>query len=233
MTTLLDIRTMARIKSDQTNSTFPTDAEYNLLINEAAREVFNDMLGAGLDVTPVSVNTTTAANPSTYSFTVDVASVTAVYFVQGGQLYELRRMNPGLEAQLRSYPGQGFPEFYKLTTDFTGTGYQKLEVLPASACTLRIDYIPQYTAMANDAALWLGPSGSDELLAWKAAAAGLRKEGSDRDAYECEKAYERRFEKVMLQVSRIDGRNAAQIRDARGTQRPGFEYQAMGPGWDY
>lgn len=45
--TRANIRNRARIRADQTDSTFPTDDEYDLLINEALQEAWFDLVQAG------------------------------------------------------------------------------------------------------------------------------------------------------------------------------------------
>jgi hypothetical protein len=44
------LRNRARIRADQTDSTFPTDEEYNLLLDEAARETWYDLVQSGWPV---------------------------------------------------------------------------------------------------------------------------------------------------------------------------------------
>lgn len=47
MPTRAQIRSRARVKADQDNSTFPTDAQYNDIIDEVAKEVWGDLIQAG------------------------------------------------------------------------------------------------------------------------------------------------------------------------------------------
>lgn len=64
MATLLAMRTRARTTADQESATFPTDAQYDLWMNEAMREVWYDLVTAGwpVDYTTATITATGAAS---------------------------------------------------------------------------------------------------------------------------------------------------------------------------
>lgn len=76
MVTRQQIRQRARIRADQTNSTFPTDAEYDLLIDECAKETWYDLIGAGWPTDQEDVNIT--ANGATSYSLITAGAVATV-----------------------------------------------------------------------------------------------------------------------------------------------------------
>jgi hypothetical protein len=52
MATRATLRTRARTRADQDNSKFPTDAQYNLFLDEAAKDVWYDLVQAGWPIDP-------------------------------------------------------------------------------------------------------------------------------------------------------------------------------------
>jgi hypothetical protein len=229
--TLLELRTRARIRADQDKSAFPSDVQYNYFINEGARETWFDLIQAGwpVDFTSTSI---TAAGTSVYQLNggSPVLSVRAVWFLLGGNFYELRRLNLGKEAQMRSAIGQGnYAAFYEIRQSPTlGT---VIELFPSqNSGTYRVDHIPEFPGLVNDTDMWYGPARSDELIVLRSAMKGARKE--QNMAVELKSEYDELFQKVINMASWLDQRNAAQIRDMASTSpRQVFDYPVAGPGW--
>lgn len=225
------------MRADQDGARFPTDAQYNLFIDEACKDVFADLVMSGW---PPDFSTTTITyNGSSSGQAVgggaDVFSITGVWIDISGERYELKRLNEGDRARLTtSNYGGSWPEFY----DFrVGTSGPVIYFFPRKAATVYVDYIPDHTGLANDAAVWRGPVRSDELLVLAVARKAVLKEGADRagDANRLLEEYRELMEKVRAQASWADMRNPAMIRDESGRRSRfnAFDYDAVGPNGDF
>lgn len=233
------LRTRARARADQDNSTFATDTQYNLWIDEGSRDVWADLIGAGWPI-DYSSTTITANGAASYAIagaggsSTAVFTIMGVYFLMGSEQYELKRANSGALASLRSQPTAGnYAEFYDIR--FSPALGLIIELLPKpTSGSYRVDYVPEFQGLVNDAAVWFGPIRSDELVVLRVAAKALIKEGDDRGAYVLEQEYTRMLEKVTAQASWLDMRNPPQIRDVRTRQSRGiFDYMVAGQDMDY
>lgn len=214
MATRLQMRTRARRKADQNDADFPTDTDYNDYLDEAGKETFADLVMSGWPVDTVTDTLVTNASQRVYPFGVGniVFSTTMVYTNIGGEFAELKRVNPGHMAQLRSGAITGlFARFYEVRTGSAGS---VIEFFPPTAGTYFIDYIVDFPGFTNDASTWLGPPRSDELIVLQAAAKGCRKESRHGDADRIMADYARLLDKVQRLSSWYDMRNPAQMRDA-------------------
>src|SRR5678815_4613177 len=102
MATRATIRDLAQIHADQDSGDFPTLTQFNTLINAAANDVWMDLYRAGW---PINFTTTTIipTGATVYALGVsNVLSVRGVYYIQGSERYELKRINEGYRAQLQS-----------------------------------------------------------------------------------------------------------------------------------
>src|SRR5262245_58460211 len=95
MATRAELRTRAREKADQDNSTFPTDAQYNSWLNEAGGAVWRRLVGAGWRPIRTAVSLT-ANGAASYTIGTDVHSVLDVSRTTPSQniRYPLERVNP-------------------------------------------------------------------------------------------------------------------------------------------
>lgn len=233
MATRLDIRTRARIRADQDGADFPTDVHYNGYLDDAAKETFADLVMSGWPIdystTTIQTNGTTKTYPFGGSDTV--FSATMVYTLFGNQFTELRRVNPGHVAALRSTGATGgFSRFYEVRTGVAGS---VIEFFPRVGGTYFVDYIADFPGFANDASVWQGPPRSDELIVLKAAARGARKESRASDANQLDAEYGALLLKVKELASWYDMRNPAEMRDSRPLSEP-FSFRDVdffaGPG---
>lgn len=232
MSTRADLRAEARQLADQDDSTFPTDAQYNIALNRGGTKVFLDLLAAGW---PCNFSTTTiSANGSTLTYAFGgsdlVVGVVLVYTDIGGMRLELKRVNSGDVARLRSQQAVGqFSEYYEVRHDVSAGPV--VELLPRVAGTYYVDYIPGFSGFANDSSVWRGPYGSDELVALYAARFGARKEGRVDDAAVLLQDYGTALKDLQRTAGWLDLRNAPRIRES--VQHPGlrnpFDYPAVGP----
>lgn len=212
MATRAIIRTRARIRADQTDSTFPTNAEYDYLIDEAAKEAWFDLVGSGWPINFATLDKAVATNPITLGISGTVAFIRGVYFIEGGTYHELRRVQEGDRAALMSETGAARPSQYDVRIDPTNGPVLELLPQPASG-TARIEYILEHPGFAADGTEWYGPARSDELIVLRAAAKAMRKEGNDQGAAQLDREYDVLLSKVQSMAGWFNMRHSAMIRD--------------------
>ncbi len=225
MTTRAQIRTRARIRADQDDSTFPDDTEYNLLIDDSAKETWYDLIYAGWPINfAVANKTATGSNPITLGISGTLAFIRGVYRVNGTRYEELQPINEGARASLMT---TGDASHYAVRIDPTNGPVLELLPLPSSG-TYRVEYILEHPGFSGDSTEWYGPARSDELVTLRAAAKGMRKEGNDQGAAMLDREYALLLEKVQSMANWFDMRNSPRIRDVadpiRGGFRPDFDY---------
>ena len=97
MATRTEIRTRARIRADQDQSSFPTDAQYDYLIDEAGRDVWMDLIQGGWPVKPSSTTlSVTSQFTSLFDFVVQGLVVAIAPLSVSGLI---RRPRPPLRAR--------------------------------------------------------------------------------------------------------------------------------------
>ncbi len=209
MATLASIRTAARIRADQDASTFPTDAQYTVLIDSSAKEVWFDLFQAGWPLKGAS-ETITPSSQYTSLAATGVAFIKNVYRVEGGQYHELPRIQEGSRAALMSTQDRRGQAYQAL---ITASGYS-IEILPASAgYSYLVEYVAEYPGFSGESDTWYGPARSDELIVLKAAMKACRKEGNDQGAQFLAQEYAELKQTVQNMANWFNMRNAATIRD--------------------
>jgi hypothetical protein len=234
MATRAELRTRAETRADQDGEDFPTSAQKNAFLDEAARETFADLVMSGWPIDYATTTITTNGATRTYAFggTDPVFAATMVYTNFGNQFTELRRVNPGHMAALRTTGASGgFSRFYEVRATVTAGAI--IEFFPRVAGTYFVDYIPDFPGFTSDSSMWLGPPRSDELIVLRAAAKGVRKEGRVPDAAALDAEYGALLLKVKELASWFDLRNPAEMRDSRPLAEP-FSFRDVdffaGPG---
>lgn len=218
MATRLELRTKARLYADQDGADFPSDPQYNLYLDDSAKEVLMELVMGGWQMhsTTYPLVSGGIARQEQFGFPTDlVLSVIQVYTTDSTGFNELKRVNQGLALQLQSQNfsfGNGFQQFYDLFIDTAG---QWIEIFPRRAGTYFIDYIPGFPGFVNDASVWNGPTRSDDLIALKTAAKAVKKEGRLQDAVALKGEYEELLAKVKLLSRHFDLRNSPEIKDDR------------------
>lgn len=214
MATRLDLRTRARLRADQDSSTFPTDTQYNLFLDEGAREVFGQLIGAGW---PADFSTTSITANGAASYPIGgsdtVFAVRGVFTTVGEQRYELRRLNEGARATLLSQNASAPAEYYDIRISATLGPVIELLPRPVSG-TYLVDYIADHPGFAADGTIWRGPNRSDELIVLSAARKGVLKEGRVQDASVLGQEYMALLDLVTRQGSWFDMRNPPTIRES-------------------
>ena len=226
MATRATIRTRARIRADQDDSTFPDDTEYNYLIDEAAKEVWFDLVQAGWPVNFSAVDkTATGTNPITLGVSGTIAFIRGVFHNNGGVWEELDRVPEGKRAGLMSTTGAS-AGYYDVRVDPTNGPVLELLPLPSSG-TYRVHYILEHPGFTLDSDVWYGPARSDELVVLKAAAKGCRKEGNDQGAAVLDQEFAILMTKVQNMAGWFNMRHSVSIRDVGDStagRRDGFDY---------
>jgi hypothetical protein len=210
MATRSDIRSYARIRADQDSSTFPTDAQYNTLLDFAGRAVWQELVRAGWAVPLTTVDFTATGATSYTPLSAIPVLVHGVYRVEGAQLTELKRLNEGDRAKL-TYTGDA--EYYTLTIDAAASGLAVSLFPQPTSGTYRVQYGAAFNAFSADGTAWPGPPGSDELVGLRAAAMAMRKEGNDQGAAQLDREYAVTLESVQTMASWLNMRHPTLIRD--------------------
>lgn len=227
-----DIRTLARLRADHDAGKFPTDAQYNLYIDEACKDVFGDLLLSGwpADFSTTTIVYTGSASGQAVGGGVDVLGITGVWVDFGGQRLEVKRLNEGRRAALTSSTATGaYPTDYDFRVGASGP---VIYLFPRVAATVYVDFIPEHTGLATDGAVWRGPVRSDDLVVLATARKAVLKEGQARvaDAARLKEEYQEVLAKVQALASWADMRNPAMIRDESGGRNrfQDFDYPAVG-----
>lgn len=234
MATLADIRLLAQIHADQESSDFPTPAQMNILCDSAGKRVWNDLLRAGwpVDFSSVNFTSTGAASYAPAGLASGVVTVRGVFYLQGNDRYELKRVNEGQRAQLLSATAvTGFSEYFDIRVNSTG-GFI-IELLPRSSGQIyAVDYISAFSGFGgNDNTVWPGPNGSDELVALRVAIVAMRKEGRLDEASAKKEEYQELLQEITDMASWVNSRNPAMIRDVNSmSTRYAFDYPVAGYG---
>lgn len=213
MTTRANIRSLARIRADQTNSTFPSDTEYNTLINVAARQVHNKLLRAGW-APHRDVNTITLNGAATYTLPTNLDTIVDVQYVAGtGDRRPLKPVKPEDRANYLAM-GTGEPQVYEQYLGTRAAGRIVFFPRPSSG-TVEVTFTETFSEMTLDADEWYGPNGSADLIALGAAILALDKEGVDTSKLERE--YDKLLGELCDQAHWRDQQGVHTVRDARGS----------------
>lgn len=226
MATRATIRALARVRADQTNSTFPTDAEYNTLIDACASRVWRKLVKAGWRPARTTVSIT-ATGAASYAVGTNVSLILAVNRVEGTQHSKLSRLKQEDYASYLSMPaGPGL--VYDLVNGVVAT--QAIEFYPRpSTGTYEVIYISRFAGFAADGDTWIGPDGSDELVALDAAIMGLGKEGDP--ATQLRDDYATAYAAICEQADWLDATQQQVVRDVRdSSQIDPFSY-GISEGW--
>lgn len=227
------LRTNARVLADQDGADFPSDAHYNVYLDDAKRETWYDLVTAGWPVNYTS-QTVTATGAGQYVLASGAAlfSVRSVFRIDGASRTPLPRLDESIRGELLSSVGQNQALAYEVLVDPTLGHVIKLYPAAATGSVL-VEYIAEAGPFSGDADTWNGPARSDQLIQYRAAAKGCRKEGRREDAKDLLDDYAELLEKVIASASWVDQRNPPRIRDVgRGVLRDPFAYQVMGTDYD-
>lgn len=234
MATRADLRTRARVRADQDNSTFPTDTQFNYWLDAAGKETWYDLARSGWPLGGEAASATISSSglcrfDGELSVTDPVAFVTGVYRLVGGTYTELKRLNEGDRAALMSSQGSE-PCYYDLF--YHPSEGLVIQLYPMAGAQVLVQYVSEWPGFSADDSVWRGPARSDELIVLKAAAKACRKEGNDQGAAQLDREYLMLLQSVQELASWTNMRHPATIRDVGnplGRSRLPGDFDVYGP----
>jgi hypothetical protein len=191
--TLLQLRTAARQRADQVNSTFVSDPELTGYVNQSAYELYDLMVAAYGDAyfakTPPYSFTTDGTN-ETFALPTDLYKLLGVDLQTNGAPNGWLTLRPfNMAERNRNWRPNAAPivGFTSLRYRLSGSNLW-LTPLPSSGQTVRIWYVPRMTELSADADILDGMSGWTEYVIVDAAIKMMVKEESDPSALMAQKA---------------------------------------------
>lgn len=223
------LRTRARDKADQDNSTFPTDSQYNSWLDEAAGAVWRRMVGAGWkpDRTTLSIAATGATS---YTVGTDVHTVIEVNRIEGTSKFPLRRIKPEESQAMAPLTGQA--ELY----EFVGgaSTAMTIEFFPRpTSGSYEVRYTKRFPGFTGDSDTWYGPDGTDQCIVLLAAIEGASKEDAHEKVASLQDKLKFAWSEVIEQANWMDQKSVPTVRDTRSQYpRDGADWLAK-DAWDY
>ena len=189
--TLLELRTRARERADQVNSTFISDAELTGYVNQGAYALFDILVSKyGDGYFAASTTFTTDGVNETFALAADFYKLLGVDLQTNGAPNGWLTLRPFQMAERnRNWRPNAAP-----IVGFTSLRYRLLgdkiwlTPLPASGQTLRYFYVPRMVELSSDSDVLDGVSGWHEYVILDAAIKCLTKEESDPSALMAERA---------------------------------------------
>lgn len=227
-TTLLQLRTAVRYAVNELTAALWTDAELNILLNNAVR----DIARRAEVIQSFNTSITALAGTAKYSLPTDIVRVHRVEFVPTGQTqtYPLQAstyvemdQNWGVN---QSWAG-AYPQYFVIfgTPGFS-SGANKLQIqvwpVPSQGGTLNLFYYRVPTTMAADGDIAEIPEGWQDAVVLYAEGEAKRK-NRDPSWVECKRMYEEKLSE-MLEVTRRYHDQGAFITSGSGSMVPGWLY---------
>ena len=217
-----DIRTRARVKADQENSTFVSDATLNGWINEAIAELHGLLLQAfGEDYFEKDHTFNTVANQEEYDLPSDFAKLAGFSMkLDGSKWTPITRYEKKDRDGLENLGSQSTGFRYRLRA-------RKLSILPkpSGVFACRMPYEPTAVVLAADGDVLTGYKGWEEFVVIRAAIECIDKEESDSSAKRADLARiisriesekERRDENEPSRIIDVEGRVGVELEDLEG-----------------
>lgn len=210
-TTLLQLRDRAKQESDNVNSTFISDPEWNNLINSSYLELY------GLIVQAFGNDYFTQSPTSGFLITTDgindhFALPTDMFKLLG---VDLRLASPGQWVSLKPFT---FAERNRL--NITNS------LIPMAGQVLRLLYVPRATTLTADADSIDGVNGWEEYIVIDAAMKALTKEESDVSVFMARK--QAIIERLNAEVENRDAGSPAVIANVIGRRARAMQYRLNG-----
>ena len=178
------MRTAARQRADMENSLFCSDTEINGLINANGRKVHRRIVKAyGNAYAGTSTTITTANGTEAYALPANFMKLSSygVWWVAGSEKRRLSRYNPNQSNDQE--PNQGWTHWsYDRRTNVQYDLFNKeIRFLPTPTAvqSVKVYYIPVFTALSADGDVYDGIIGLDDAIIWYTAADMLAKQESD------------------------------------------------------
>lgn len=207
MTTRLEIVTMALQKVNMESSGFITTAS-PLFVQEAYREVYNLFATKGMHMVETDQTLTLSA---LITLPTDFHSVLNVFRVDGSDHWPLIRVQPNMEAAVRSLTGsEGL--YYKIRR--TSTNGRTLQFYPAPTTgTYKLHYVPVCPTLSADGTVLITVGDSDALVACLLAKKFLAREDERND--ELDQELVRLLDGVNRQAEEVEMTQPSTVQDVR------------------
>lgn len=180
MTTLAQLRTNARSRADMPSTTFVTNAELNVWLNEGLAIVHDKLVAAyGGDYLESSASFTT--DGSEYlDLPADFYKLQGIDLVSGGVTYTLQ---PFTSTERNVFANQEISTWPTLPRyKFSGADRIRFAPIPDSGLSGTLWYIPKSTTLSGDSDTVAFPNGWERYAVVYAAIQMLTKEESDTSA---------------------------------------------------
>lgn len=187
--TLAEIRTAAKQRADMVNSSFVSDAEWNSFINGSGYALYDILVASyGEDYFSTTYSFTTDGTSERYALPSGFYKLLGVeVLIASSQYVTLKPFKFG-ERNRFARPGTVIlGDLANLQYRLNGS-FLWLQPMAASGQTVRIWYVPQWTALTADATTFDGISGWLDYVVVDAARKALVKEESDTAQLERELA---------------------------------------------
>jgi hypothetical protein len=189
--TLLQLRTAARQRADQVNSTFISDAELTSYVNQSAYELYDVLIQKYGDAYwAASTTLTTDGVNTTFALPADLYKLLGVDLQTSGSPNGWLTLRP---FQMAERNRNWLPQS-SAVLGFTSLRYRLLgdkiwfTPLPAGGQTVQVWYVPRMNELVADADVLDGISGWTEYVIVDAAIKCMVKEESDPSALFAQKA---------------------------------------------
>lgn len=223
VTTLLDVRNSCKSQTDNINSTFLTDAEWNALINTAYYELY------GLIVQTFGSDYFVQSPSSGYTFTTDGIND---HFALPSTFFKLLGVDVAITAtQFVSLKPFAFADRNRYSV--TGTS------IPMAGQTIRLLYVPRMVLLTLDADTIDGVNGWEDWIVCKACVMALAKEESDVSVFMAR--IKMLQDRLDSEIENRDAGTSAKIVDVLWKTTRGMQYRLNGnnlwliggttPGW--
>lgn len=188
-----EIKALAAYWLDDVSYGYFTEAQLNVFINQAQREVQKILLNAGQDYYTKCAVSATVINQARYSLPDDFLKIMRLSFITSGSgaNAKYQRIHPITrnEQDVAIYDTTGDPLYY-----FFYKNTFRLAPIPDRSVTLELQYAYRVTDMSDDANTPDVPEDYHELLAIFAARDGFLKDGRDMAPIERKLKY---YEELM------------------------------------
>lgn len=228
VTSLSELRTLARQYADMVNSQFVTDAEFNSYINLSNWELYDILIQKyGNDYFATNTTFNTDGTTFQYSLPSNFYKFLGLDLQLGNVQQSFVTIRPFMFTDRNRYAVPNFQSFYGVTNlryrVFANTLF--LTPIPAANQILRMWYVPRQAELVNDTDTVDGVSGWQEYIILDAAIQALRKAELDTSVLLAQKqALIQRIEAAA------EGRDAGNPQVVGDTQWSDFWYPNTG-GW--
>lgn len=213
-----DLRTRCKQRASMENATFITDAEWNTYIDEAGAELHDLILMSDPTAIRATYSFSTVAGTETYALPASFYRMAALYWVSGGNRYNLERFDLHELGTPQGYVDLQLYGIAPFRYAIQGSNII-LSPNPTTAYNLEMWYYPMYTYMTDDADTLNYPviNGWEQFVVITAVIKAKMKEESKVNFELAEKAELKN--RIVKMAMKRDLYNPPQSRNAYGPTR--------------